>query len=170
MIVSPKGHGFKPRTLNQVLDILLNKRRIIDPVTGCWIDTGTIASRKGYKKVYYNRRWIYTSRFMWEIHTGSPPPADKMVCHKCDNPPCFNPDHLFLGTNTENQHDMIRKGRARHPHSDELATKLTSENVTAMRSEYAKGDISFRLLGQKYGVSKTHARSIITRRKWMHVK
>src|SRR5678816_4413735 len=107
MIVSPKGHGFKPRTLNEVLDILMNKRRVIDPVTGCWIDTGPSASRKGYKKVYFNRKWIRTTHFILDVICGISVPKDKMACHKCDRPACFNPEHLFVGSNYDNQHDMI---------------------------------------------------------------
>ena len=65
---------------------------------------------------------------------------------------------------------MIRKGRARHPKGDELATKLTSEKVMEMKREYAEGKISFRLLGAKYGVSKTNARESVLGIKWKHLK
>jgi len=170
MIVSPKGHGLMPRTLDQVLDILLNKRRVIDPVSGCWVDTGTIANNKGYTKVYYNRKWIYTTRFMWEIHTGTPPPRELFVCHKCDNPPCFNPDHLFLGTHYENMQDMIRKGRARHLSGDIIAKKINSDTVRQIRLEYSAGGTSQAILGRKYRVSKTHIRNVIHFKKWKDVK
>lgn len=170
LIRSPRGHGYPPRTLEQVIDMLLNERRKIDPITGCWIDRGTMASRNGYTKLFYNRKWIYTTRFMWEIHTGNPPPKDMFVCHKCDNPPCFNPDHLFLGTNYDNMQDMIRKGRARHLSGDIISKKIRSGDVIQIRQEYAAGGTSQGILGRKFGVSKTHVRNIIHHRKWKDVK
>lgn len=163
-------HGFKPRTLTEVLIHLMEKRRILDLVTECWIDTGTMANLKGYRKIYYNRQWIPTTHFIWEITNCSPVPVGMMMCHRCDNPSCFNPAHLFLGTNTDNQRDMIAKGRARHPNGECLPHKVNADQVILIRNEYAEGAISFRLLGQKYGISKTQVRQIVRRMKWKHLK
>jgi hypothetical protein len=54
---------------------------------------------------------IYQHRLAWEAHNAEPIPEGMCVLHKCDNPRCFNPEHLFLGTRKDNTHDMCTKGR-----------------------------------------------------------
>tara|TARA_Y100000310_G_scaffold14352_1_gene14541 strand:- start:175 stop:714 length:540 start_codon:yes stop_codon:yes gene_type:complete len=83
---------------------------------GCWLWTG--ATRPGgYGNLFTfrdkGRRNHFTSahRASWEIHYG-PIPDGLLVCHRCDNPPCVKPEHLFLGTNKDNQRDRRQKGRA----------------------------------------------------------
>lgn len=82
--------------------------RIGDP-DECWPWTGS-KQRKGYGTVNrFKRQWV-AHRFAWEMMNG-PIPEGMLVCHKCDNPPCCNPAHLFLGTNKENLMDCVAKGR-----------------------------------------------------------
>lgn len=76
----------------------------------CFLWTGTVSS-KGYGQVSYrNKQWL-VHRLSHVIHLGEIP-AGKLVCHECDNRRCWNPDHLWLGTNKENMVDCSRKGRA----------------------------------------------------------
>lgn len=79
--------------------------------TGCWLWTGAIT--KGYGMIgsgLGDRRTLLAHRVSWELCNG-PVPAGLHVLHKCDTPACVNPDHLFLGTHTDNMCDMTKKGR-----------------------------------------------------------
>jgi len=64
----------------------------------------------GYGRVNFNGQRFVAHRLAWEL-TNGPIPEGLFVLHKCDNPPCINPDHLFLGTNKDNTQDMLAKGR-----------------------------------------------------------
>ena len=81
---------------------------VIQP-SGCWEWTGS-KNDKGYGRVYADRDEKRAHRAMWEQAHG-PVPDGLWVLHRCDNPPCVNPDHLFLGTPLDNVRDMMAKGR-----------------------------------------------------------
>jgi hypothetical protein len=109
-------------------------------------------------------------RVAWEL-THGPIPDGMLVCHRCDNPPCVNPPHLFLGTDALNAADKGAKGRARttpQRGEDSPAAKVTTEAVLQIRARYAAGGISQRELGEEYGIGQTHVGRIVrgTRRCW----
>ena len=84
---------------------------IPEPMSGCHLWIGCV-NRYGYGKIRVNGRQIAASRAAWIAAKGAIPPG-LWVLHRCDNPPCVNPDHLFLGDRTANTRDMIAKGRDR---------------------------------------------------------
>lgn len=103
-------------------------RRLVTRATatesGCWIYTGS-QNENGYGTFYLDGATLNASRAAWQLFVG--PPGDLFVCHHCDNPPCINPDHLFLGTNRENQLDSSSKGRnimQRHPELSPLLRRI----------------------------------------------
>lgn len=80
------------------------------PESGCWIWLGHWTPW-GYGCVNRRGKWITGAHQMfYRLNKGEIPPG-MMVCHKCDTPQCVNPDHLFLGTNSQNQKDRMAKGR-----------------------------------------------------------
>lgn len=89
--------------------------------------------------------------------------------HKCDNPPCVNPSHLWLGTCTDNNRDMIRKGRNRPVRGINVTgVKLTPEKVKRIRGLYAGGR-RVNELGRLFGVSHTTIIDIVRRKNWAWV-
>lgn len=86
---------------------------------GCWKWTGLI-NRAGYGYLSFGRRKHMAHRFVYEQLVG-PIPDGMILCHKCDNPPCVNPEHLFLGTDAMNAKDKSAKGR--HPRNKATTCK-----------------------------------------------
>lgn len=92
--------------------IRLMRNRKIDRKTGCWVWIGG-RSKSGYGVVWWNGKWWRVHRVAMVLLKKRKIPAGKIVMHKCDNRPCFNPAHIKIGTSRENIHDCIQKGRWR---------------------------------------------------------
>lgn len=90
--------------------IPLINRMQLDEETGCWNWRGC-RTTYGYGVTHYLGQKIYAHRLSAHLWLRMPLDSDKFVCHSCDNPPCFNPKHLFIGTASDNLRDAVNKGR-----------------------------------------------------------
>lgn len=141
---------------------------------GCWLWTASLGA-SGYGQFSYDGRMRRAHHVAWFLEHGEWPLRGMSVCHRCDNPICVNPAHLFVGTQADNLQDMRRKGRARPADAqpkmrgeDHPQARLTSDIVRAIRQDAASG-MSSRAVGDKYGIQPRHARSIISRRLWRYL-
>jgi len=95
--------------------------------------------------------------------------TNDVACHRCDNPPCVNPAHLFAGTQRDNAVDCVMKGRARRAHGEATpSARLTEGDVRAIFATPAQYGVGARL-AREYGVSEHTIRSIRSGAKWKHL-
>jgi hypothetical protein len=114
-----------------------------------------------------SRRNANAHRLAWEL-TNGPIPTGKHVLHRCDNRPCCNPAHLFLGTQADNNADMMRKGRFVHwtaTGTKHAKFRLTQEDVAEIRACAASG-VGMQELADRFGVVKNHIRGIVRDLYW----
>lgn len=131
------------------------------PFHECWEWTGEIKP-EGYGIIREKRtKKIYVHRLSYEIHKGQIPKGF-YVCHKCDNRSCVNPEHLFAGTPTDNNHDMFKKGR-------NSAIKLNEHKVKEIKKLINEGNISLRKIAKIYGVHHINISKIKNGIVWKHV-
>jgi hypothetical protein len=109
-------------------------------------------------------------RIAWEL-THGPVPVGLFVCHSCDNPPCCNPGHLFIGTPADNTADMIGKNRSGGPGRGEQHpnARLTADVVRTIRQRAGAGETQASLASE-FGVGAAHMNRIVHRKTWRHVQ
>jgi len=118
----------------------------------CWPWQGTMRS-DGYGRFWMQGRYQRAHRVAWELANG-PIPDGLIVCHACDNPPCCNAEHLWVGTDADNIADRKRKGRNNSCRGEKHGRAvLTRKDVDEIRKVYP--DLNLRELSQRYGVAQT---------------
>lgn len=152
-----------------------NKKWKLDPKTQCWEWTAG-KFQDGYGQFKFNGAAIglKAHRAAWILYKGPIPKGNHLgtmcVCHTCDNPPCVNPKHLFLGTHQDNMDDKVNKGRSMKGVKHNLA-KLTESQVLEIRAKYNgfRKRPYLRELAEEHGVDPTMISLIVNRKNWTHI-
>lgn len=161
-------HDFKNKKIHdkenyiELMKDKINKNIEIDE-NGCWL---WMASRhkQGYGNLSYKRIPSLAHRVSWMVYNGEIPQGIK-VCHKCDEPSCVNPDHLFLGTQLDNVGDCVKKGRFTRNIPKTRRIKLNWCQVQEIKELHKKG-MTRNQLKLKFEVSQTCIAKILTGISW----
>jgi hypothetical protein len=133
----------------------------VNKTPSCWIWTAS-TDRDGYGHMWVDGKLIPTHRLAYLLFVGDIQ-NNFYVLHSCDNPICVNPNHLFLGSQTDNMQDMIKKNRI-PPRSGENngRSKITQKQAVEIKEKYSTGKFTQAQLSDEYGISKS-AIAYITR-------
>lgn len=135
-----------------------------EPMSGCWLWTGS--TRDGYGAFWLDGRALNAQRAAWLILVGEIPDGaghhGTVVRHKCDNRACVNPAHLELGSQRDNVHDALERGRARH------GSRLTPDVVAEIRRRSLLGE-SQRSVAASLRTSQSNVGRIVRGEAWPHV-
>lgn len=160
----PYGSGRVP-----LVERLTDRLALTD--SGCLEYQGA-KDQHGYGRIGLGGRegaTVSSHRVTYELFVG-PIPDGMHVCHRCDNPPCCHPDHLFLGTPADNMNDKVAKGRARGARGEASPlTPLTEDDVREIRRLYSTGDYTTRSLAARFGIAGPNIWKIVRRITWRHI-
>lgn len=135
-----------------------------EPNTGCWLVKPN--EKNGYASWRFNYKKIKAHRASWIAHNG-PIPDWLFVCHKCDTPPCVNPDHLFLGTIQDNNAD--RDAKRRHAYGERNGRAVISSDDAKRIRELLKSGIKQIDVAAMYGIGQAQVSRIKRGVLWANV-
>jgi len=156
---------------NEILDRFWSKVDKKGP-NDCW---NWLASKvHGYGRIRCGGKHERAHRLSWVIHNGYIPPGTMYgttcVLHRCDNPSCVNPNHLFLGDHSDNMRDMISKGRDKYVKGEaQYFAKMTKNKVRLMRNWHRDSRIPQRKLAKIFGISQASVWAIVNYKSWKHI-
>jgi len=169
--------------------------RNVQKTDGCWLWVGLV-DKDGYGRIRVSGKQARAHRYSYILHYGE---TDLWVLHRCDNPTCVRPDHLFLGTSQDNVADRTAKGRAASGHQNGHATKpehtkrgiehynyqnpnapqkgtgngrakLTENDVRVIRWMWSNGTLTKSAIARHFDISDTTVYNILRGKLWAHVE
>lgn len=152
----------------------IERMSIPEPNSGCWLWLGALKSDSGYGNMIIGsrkdgtRKSVSAHRASFEAHfqkVGS----DAEVCHRCDNPFCVNPDHLFEGTRLINVADMISKGRSAPQVGQKNANSVISEETAQTIINLLSAGVGPSKISRSHGISLHICKDISRGRRWKHL-
>ena len=144
----------------------------INEETGCWNWVGA-KLKTGYGvlivRILGKQVTQYAHRVSYMLANQITITRFRLVCHKCDNPSCINPEHLFVGDPYDNMDDKRKKGRSLSGVKNPKA-KLTENEVREIRFRYSLGTYTYESLANVYKVGPMAVNRIVNRKQWQHVE
>lgn len=137
-----------------------------DETTGCWVWQGKKRWRTKYGTFYNGEKQVSAHRWSYATFKG-PIPEGKDICHTCDNPACVNPEHLWAGTERENMHDMMAKGRSVFGRGG-MPRKLKETDIPKIFKLKAEGWTQ-RAIAKKFGVAQPIISGVLKGTRWSQV-
>lgn len=165
----PPGNGMDVEILRRYQD-RFNSRLKKNPATGC-LEWQGARFPEGYGKIHIRPKVLRTHRVAWALANGRWP-GEMMVCHSCDNPCCCNPEHLWLGSNSDNQVDAVKKGRRSHiePTKGQKngMARITEGEAREIIRLISEGQTN-KAIAQIYGISHAQVSLIRLGKSWRHL-
>lgn len=151
-------------TVKQIISLKkrFDSKRKPDPKTGCWLWAGGL-DKKGYGRIGFRRRAIKATWVSVYFYNDTPR-GSKHVLHKCDNPSCVNPFHLYLGTNDDNVRDKLERRRhAKHGVNQCLSGHKYSEHGFLVNGRNNRTSRRCRICVNKYAREYARKRKLASK-------
>jgi len=134
----------------------------------CWEWKGMLnPGGYGVMSIAKEKRNVLVHRYFYSFVLGIEIPEGKQVCHKCDNPKCVNPDHLYIGDAYTNVHDMMDRGRARKALGNKVNTsKLSEDEVREARRLFDQAGWKISEIADLFGLSRNAMAAVVKRKVW----
>lgn len=146
--------------------IRIKESIVVDNTTQCHNWSGYTDRGYGYLHIYGKKTRVH--RFILEQRIGRKLKPSELACHRCDNPTCCNPNHLFVGTQQDNIADKMIKNRQAVGESVGTSV-LTKDIVITLRAEFKTGEYSVASLARKSGLNENTVYDVIKQKTWKHI-